>query len=519
MRRIVYKALAAPRFGRHSSYVAGMFNFRVDSEEIYPFPTHKLDVDESDNLQTLIEQIRGGDKEMNAAGARIAAEYGGLGLGHTAHALVCEEIGTSGDARLLATLQHASAVSYLLSTAGSSEIKGKYLTAMSDGSVMMGWAAHEEFGNDISMNNATANFVNGNYLITGTKACFFAESSTHFLVLAKTLTQTPGENGPTEAHRNSFFIVKKDAEGVVVKGDQVTFSSTQAADVVGVVGEGFKDHMVTLFTEQYVYCAALLGVLKRVVQELRDSVPDKWAATIIGSCACLTYAMESALYALTANLDAPTQDSLLEAALVSAFVQSSTNEWLTMLSTATPTTEPLEGCFASARRLLAMMESSDFLHATAVSCGVEDYGLYFQRSSTFQIFQARAVRSIGIKPTLKITEVDCSLIDNAIVKFGEAVEMSYVRNTTRLPHQQLILNRLGEAAAFLYAATAAASRASMCASKRLPTAKMEKELTKAFIVAATSRANGLSSECRNPGLTADDMYTRIALEMCEDALQ
>lgn len=517
MRRLVQLAVL-PKLVRHSSYAAGLFNFKVNAGEIVPYPIHKLDAEESESLQTAIEQIRNGDKDLSTAGARIAVEYGGLGLGHTAHALVCEEIGTSGDASLLSTLQHSSVASYLISTAGSSEAKGKYLTAMSDGSVMMGWAAHEECGNDISMNTTKATFENGKYSVTGKKVCSFSERSTHFLVLGKTLTQAPGEDGPIEVERNTFFVVKKDAEGVKVTGDIVTFDKAPVEDVVGVVGEGFKDHMVTLFTEQYVYGAALLGVLKRVVQELRDSVPDRWASHIIGSCACIMYAMESALYALTANLDLPTDDSLLEAAIVSAFVQSGTNEWLTMLSTATPTTEALEGCFASARKLLNMMEACDFLHATAVCCGIEDYGLYFQRSSTLQIFQARAARSLGAKERLPIKDVDCHLLDDAIVSFGNAVEATFVRNTTSVPYQQLILNRLGEAAGLLYASTAAASRASTCASKRLPTAKTEKELAKAFMAASTERVNTLCRECRNTGLTADDMYKRIALELCEDAL-
>lgn len=488
--------------------------------ELFPYPSRKLDGDESETVQTLIEQIRSNDKELNLAGARIATEYGGLGLGHTAHALVCEEMGTSGDSRLLQSIQHCGLASYLLSTVGSKEVKGKYLTGMSDGKIMMGWATQEECGNDISMNTTRATFTStGTYAITGAKRCDFAETATHYLVLAKTLTQAATESGPTEVSRNSFFIVEKGAKGITTTSDTVTFDGAPVADIVGIVGEGFKDRMITLFTEQYVYASMLLGILKRVVQELRDSVPEQWAANTIASCACIMYAMESALYALVANLDLPTEDSLLEAALVSVFVQNGTNEWLSILSTATPTNEVLEKCFANARQLLSMMEASDFLYSSAVCCGIEDYGLIFQRTSTLQMVQLRTMRTLGMKDRVPVRELDCSAIDSAVVNFGNAVESTFVRDASQVPQQQLIVNRLGEAAALLYAASASASRAAMCENKRFPTAKTEKQLASTFIAMATERANHLSEECCNVGMTADESYKRIAVELCDDALR
>ncbi|CBZ23660.1 acyl-CoA dehydrogenase, mitochondrial precursor,putative [Leishmania mexicana MHOM/GT/2001/U1103] len=518
MRRVF--SSAPRRYVRHASYAAGLFNFRVVPEELFPYPSRQLDSDESETVQAVIEQIRSSDKDLNLAGARIATEYGGLGLGHTTHALVCEEVGTSGDSKLLQTIQHCGFASYLLSTVGSKEVKGKYLTGMSDGKIMMGWATRESCGNDISMNTTKATLTSdGRYVLTGCKRCEFAEGATHYLVLAKALTQTATEAGPMEVSRNTFFILEKRAKGVSVSGGTVSFEDTPVADVVGVVGEGFKDRMITLFTEQYVYAATLLGISKRVVQELRDSVPEQWAADTVASCACIMYAMESSLYALTANLDLPTEDSLLEAALVSVFVQSSTNEWLSILSTATPMSEVLEKCFANARLLLSMMESTDFLYSSAVCCGVEDYGLVFQRTSTLQMVQLRTMRSMGMKDRVPVRELDCSAIDSAVVAFGNAVEATFVRNGSQVPQQQLIINRLGEAASLLYAASASASRAAMCQSKRLPTAKTEKELASAFIAMATNRAIQLSEESYNIGMTADDSYKRIAVGMCDEALR
>ncbi|CCW72081.1 unnamed protein product [Phytomonas sp. Hart1] len=519
MRRFLH--VFSAHHSRCVSYAASIFNYKAISDELIPFPSHKLENDEMENTQTLIEQIRSNDKELSTAGARIAVEYGGLGLGHTAHALVCEELGTCGNRKLLSAIQHCTMASYLLSTFSSSKLKGKYLTSMSDGTAMMGWAVKEEFGTDLSMNTTTATFEKGVYRIKGEKICHYGENATHFLVMAKTMTQVSTEGGPKELSRNSFFVVKNNNnhEYVRMNKNHVTFDSAPAEDVIGVVGEAFRNSMITLFTEEYAYAAALLGTLKRVVQELRSMVPDRWATTTVASCACSIYAMESALYALTACLDIQTEDSLLEAALVNAFVQTTTNEWLTLLSTATPTTEALEKCFVCARTLLEMMESSDFLYSTAVCYGVEDFGLNFQRTTTLQLMQARLLRTFNLYERLPLKEIDCTPIEKAIVNFGNAVESAFVRNTTRLSYQQLLINRLGEAAGLIYIATAVASRASMSINKRIKTAHTEKQLAEAFIISAMERVNILSSECCNTGLTADDSYMRIALELCEDALQ
>ncbi|EPY30077.1 acyl-CoA dehydrogenase, mitochondrial precursor [Angomonas deanei] len=473
MRRFLSRSTG--RFVRQSSYAAGLFFYKVAGEEIFPYPSHKLDADESESLQGLIEQIRSNDKELSLVGSRIATEYGGLGLSHTAHALLCEEVGSTGERSLVSNIQHCGVCSYLISTVGSKEVKGKYLTSMSDGSVMMGWAVQENNGTDLSMTTSKVVSENGGYSLTGRKSCPFASNSTHFLVLAKTLTQTTTEEGPTESYRNSFFIVKRDSPGVKVENDSVTFEKTPVEDIVGVVGEGFGDAQVALFTEQYVYSATLLGYLKRVVQELRDTVPDKWATSVIASCACTMYAMEASLYALTANLDLPTQDSLLEAALVNAFVQQSADGWLSTLATATPTSPQLENCFRGAQEVVRLMEPVHFLHATAACCGVEDYGLVFQKTSLIQTVQQRTMRSAGMRDTIPIKEIDCTAIEKAIVRFGDAVEMTFTRYKSQVFYQSLLVSRLGEAASLIYAASACASRAAMCANKRLPTAKSEKQ--------------------------------------------
>ncbi|KEG12178.1 putative acyl-CoA dehydrogenase, mitochondrial precursor [Trypanosoma grayi] len=506
-----------------SSYAAGLFNFKIVTGEMFPYPCRKLDGDEAENLQFVLESIRSNNNPLtNLYGARIAPEYGGLGLGHTAHALIYEEIGTKCDDKLLSTIRHGGVCTYLLATAGANEVKGKYLTAMSDGTIRMGWAIEEDgVGSDISMNASQAILHDGEgYRLSGKKRCFDAASSTHFLVLAKTLTQTATDDGAAVAHRSSFFICAKDAPGLKVEGNDVILDNTPASDVVGVIGEGFKNAMITLFTEQYLYVVSLLGIMKRVLEELQGLNGEKGIADVVASCACAIYGMESAVYALTANMDIPTEDSLLECTLVSSFVRATTTHWLQRLGVLLPPNESIDNCFRHANTLFSLMESRDFLYATAACCGIEDYGLFFQQATTLQMMQARTLRSLGVRDRVPTKDIaDASLIDEVVVKFGDAVEATFVRNGSQVQYQQLLLNRIGEAASLLYAASAVASRASMCAAKGLPSSKVEKQLASSFIRYSVERAKVLSEESCNIGRTADDVCKRITLDLCEDLLQ
>ncbi|CBH13148.1 acyl-CoA dehydrogenase, mitochondrial precursor,putative [Trypanosoma brucei gambiense DAL972] len=519
MRRFISVSKHMP--GRHSSYAAGLFNFKIVPDEMFPYPCRKVDGDEAENLQLLLEDVRkNGSTLTNLYGARISTEYGGMDLGHTAHALIYEEVGAKCNADMLSLIGHSGMCTYLLSAVGDKSLKGEYLTAMSDGSVVMGWAVEESNGSDFSMTSTKASLRDDKYVLTGEKHCFNAAKATHFLVLGKTFTQIVAEEGATTVERLSFFICAKDAPGVKVVGNSVTMENTPARCAVGVVGEGFKNAMITLFTEQYLYTASLLGIMKRILQILGESNAGEGAGGLIGSFACFVYAMESTIYALAAIADTPVEDSLLECTLTAAFTQSTVTKLLKDLEISIPPSVQLEECISCARSILNQTEQDHFLYAAAVCCGIEDYGLFFQNASTLQVMQARLLRSLGVRDRIPIKNVrNASLIDEVVVTFGNAVETTFVRSGSHVQYQQLLLDRLGEAASLIYAASAVASRASLCVAKGLPSLELEESLAACFVSSAVSRSRVLCEEVCNVGKTADDILRRIALDICEDALQ
>lgn len=212
-------------------------------------------------------------------GARIPSAYGGLGLGCTSYAYVCEEAGRVGKGgvstantipppsssstegvnppcfnSMLYTIPSSSLAYFLLSTWGSKELNGKHLTQMSDGSEVLGWAVLEAHGAgpDVSMNRTIARLgkteshppspaetkeeemtlraeedVNAFY-ITGEKLCAFAHTATHFLVLGKTPIQENTPSGPEESLKNTFFLVPKDTAGVEVHAIQKVHPHTNS---------------------------------------------------------------------------------------------------------------------------------------------------------------------------------------------------------------------------------------------------------------------------------------------------
>lgn len=514
MRRFFTAVMSKPNV-RYGSFGAGLFHFKVIPEELVPYPTHLFGEDEGENLVALNGLISKPEKsDLFYHGARIATEYGGLGLGATAYAFFCEALGRSGSNSLFSAIQSSSLSVYLISTFGSKEQKGKHLTKMSDGSEVFGWAIQEEHGSDVSMSSTTAKYDDGKFIINGKKVCRFVDSATHFLVLAKSNTQIHTDDGPKESQRSSVFIIDRKANGVTVTDDCLILDGVEAEDVVGTVGEGFRLQLITSLTEQYACAAAALGTLKACCQEVRGGMNGSASAAHLAYCMSMIYAMESCLYALTSNMDRQSEDILIDACFTYGFIVNTTQNCVRMLSAVAPISANHS---KSLSMLLSIMEHPDFFNAAAVSSGVEEYGLSFQATSTAVMIQRRFLRSLGIKEKLPIQEVDCNAISAGVVNFGNAVETTFVRNTTSLAYQQMLLNRLGEAGQLLYAASATASRAAMAMKKGVSTAKVEKSIAEAFIPDAIAKATTLCNECRNIGLTADEISKRIALELCDEA--
>ncbi|CUG87081.1 acyl-CoA dehydrogenase, mitochondrial precursor, putative [Bodo saltans] len=550
-------AAAAPS----SSLAAGFFKVKIHPKEMFPFPTRSFAAEEGDNLETIVRNVQ--EKQLSttlkdvvewgAAGSPIATEYGGLQLSETAHSVSLEELARHApSAAFLSLLQHGAPCAYLLKSFASNSVRARYLGGMSDASMKMSWAVQEPHaGDDVSMNLAVAKaHEDGSYTITGTKLVAFASDATHFLVMARAPSQTTGTDGaPVTLEKATFFIVERSAKGVsVVVGPSssdrclVSFEGALAHDIVGVVGEGHVQYMVTLHSTHHLASAAIVGVLKRMYSIALTAVREDVAAAaatagspaptttatllpaLVSSSAVEIFGLESALYALTANLDVPVGDSLIEATISAALIARSAQSISSRLSTALQYRSSAENTAMTTavndlNRLLALTETPEFLYSVAACCGTEDFGLYFQKASTLETMQLRAMRGLGFRDSLPnsigSTWPEAKRIEDAVLKFGAAVEHVFIRQNVRLRHSSLTLNRIGEAAALLYASVAAVSRVQLLEKKGV--AGVSKKMATQFITYAMTRVEELCDECRNSGKTADEAFKRIALECAEIA--
>jgi alkylation response protein AidB-like acyl-CoA dehydrogenase len=537
-------AAAAPS----SSLAAGLFKVKIQGKEMFPFPTRSFTSEEGDNLETIVRNVQ--EKqfgttlkdvvEWGAAGSPIATEYGGLQLSETAHSVSLEELARHAPSNaFLSLLQHGAPCAYLLKSFATNSVRARYLSGMSDCSIKMSWAVQEPHaGDDVSMNVAVAKaHEDGSYTITGTKLVAFAADATHFLVMARAPTQSTGADGaPVNVEKATFFIIERAAKGVTVTPSSdatsdrslVAFDGALAHDIVGVVGEGHVQYMVTLHSTHHLASAAIVGLLKRMLSIALKAAKSSGTTTLlpalVSSSAVEIFGLESALYALTANLDVPVGDSLIEATISAALIARTAQSISSRLSTVLQYSSPSEHsemttAVTDLNRVLALTETPEFLYSVAACCGTEDFGLYFQKASTLETMQLRAMRGLGFRDSLpgsiSSTWPEAKRIEDAVVKFGAAVEHVFIRQNVRLRHSTLTLNRIGESAALLYASIAAVSRVQLLEKKGVP--GVSKKLANQFISSAMTRVEELCDECRNSGKTADEAFKRIALECAEIA--
>lgn len=538
-----------------TSFAAGLFRVKIVGKEVFPYPIRKFTEDEGENLESLVRHVQGAKEktqfkdliEWGSPGAAIPTEYGGLQLSETAHSVSLEETArNSPAAAYLPLLRHVGNCTYLIKNFGSKEVKAKYLSGMSDASIRMAWAVAEEHaGTDVSMNTASA-IANGDgsFSISGSKVVVEGGDATHFLVLVKAPTQATSVDGSAVmAHKGTFFVVDRSAKGVRVELPATGSPSRSAAvvhldnviaeNIVGVVGEGHVQYLVTLHSCHHLVSATFIGIAKKALTIAMRYVNAQTQAkngsqllqAIVSSATAELYGLEASLYALTANLDVPAADSLIEATTSAALTARSVETLVRRLyaavqySTVGGGDAEMATVLQEMDHVMRLTETESFLYACGAACGVEDFGLYFQKASTLETLQNRALRSMGFRDKLPVATAwpEAQKIEEAVLTFGAAVEHVFVRSNVRLRHQSLVLNRLGEAAALILASACSVARVLMADNKGVESAKIEKKLASVFIARALARVDSLCFECRNSGKTADEAFKRIAAEACEEA--
>lgn len=208
-------------------------------------------------------------------GVSLPAEYGGLGLGYTAQAVVLEEVARASPALALSVGAHANLCADNLARNGSEAQRERYLPALADGREIGALALTEpDAGSDAVSLRTRATKSSDGYRLEGTKQ-FITNGpvADTLLVYAKTAP----ERG---AHGLSAFLVRRDDPGFSVSrsldkmgmrgsptGELVFHDVQLPADrLVGKENEGVAVMMSGLNVERAVLAAIPVGILEECLE-------------------------------------------------------------------------------------------------------------------------------------------------------------------------------------------------------------------------------------------------------------
>ena len=499
------------------TFVSGLFKRQLNANHMFPYPASKIGAAEQTAVANVLNAIND-EKELGALKKlSISSEHGGLALSHTSRAAIMETVGEAKFTADVVGSLHTCTCANLIATFGGESTAAHYLPMMASGEAVFAFAFAEPLvESDISM-SATAACLDahtGAYSISGTKSLRglragpHTDAVTHFLVIAR--ADTGAETRPL-----TMFIVERKAEGVVVDGSTVTFSGARVAELVGPMGEGFTCMMVSKHSVRYGYDAAMIGTAKGLYSALMEA---KAPAEALNYIAALIYGMESALYAVTASMDAKHDDILIDAAFASIAVHYSTlrviaaAKALAGVSMAGLAPEAVS-YRAQLERLLNASEPIRSIEALAASCGVEDFGIEFQAESTFTTMGGRMARFAGAKKRLplKVSWPEVAQIEEQFANYGEAVEATFIKCGPALRYKQLAMERVAKSGAFIFAASAAVSRAARQEKKE--TGVFERALCKTLLPILCHDAGALIDEVNKSALAPDGGLVRVVGEM------
>lgn len=520
------------------SFSAGMFCRKVGTDG-FPFPAGTMGTEETENWETLVASISDFAKEgkvpslaswqdAGATAAGIAIQYGGLGLSHTGRAKACMQMGLEGFGEAVLEAQHNAVCTTLLANVGGG-LEGKYLTQMAAGTAVICFCPTElgkEFDCSASDTVAVYNTDTNSYVLNGSKILIgypvTAPSPTHYIVVAKTETQTTGASGaPVVASRSTLFLVE--AAKVTREGGVIQLRNTETKEVLGAVGEGFQHMMVAKHTVRCGVDAGIVGLCKGALAILQPHGATAGVAADIAKLESAVFGAESALLAMTGALDAGSDDSLLDAAFASIMAQRTAFQVSKLLERLC-INGGVNACGLNAEQIkrarkfhsqlssvLLEVEPFEELQNITASCGVEDFGVMFTAEGTLSTMMGRLGRTLGaeLRLPVKVSYPEVRLVEKQLTAFGDAVEALFITYGRGLKDKQKLQERIAYAGALIYSSAMAISRAAQTNSKS------DLAHMKTYVKPSMEEAAVLIGECTNSGRLMDDALSRVVNEMIQ----
>jgi alkylation response protein AidB-like acyl-CoA dehydrogenase len=215
--------------------------------------------------------------ELGFVGVFIDEAYGGAGFGIFEHCLITEEFWAvdAGMANAIITTTFGSELLLMFAT---EEQKMRLIPPLVEGKAIMGTAITEpDAGSDVTGAITTAERDGDSYVINGTKM-FITNGDLADYLLVFCLTDP---DNPDRHRRHSFFLVETDRPGYeanklhgklgIRANDtaEVAFKDVRipASNLVGELGNGFKQLMAFFNTTRLHICAMAVGIARSALEE------------------------------------------------------------------------------------------------------------------------------------------------------------------------------------------------------------------------------------------------------------
>jgi acyl-CoA dehydrogenase family protein 9 len=538
---------AAPRT---LSFMKGLFEGRLHSELVFPYP--RTTADEQETLRLVLDTFRGwakesldgaaidhagvfpeapikGLKDLGILGMTIPEEYGGSGLPITAYCRLMEEICHRCAATATIIGAHLGIGSKGIVLYGSDEQKKRFLPKIAKGDLLCAYALTEpESGSDAASLSTRAVWddkrrvfvLNGGkrYITNGGHAGLFTVFARH---------QVKG------ADKISAFIVTRDLPGVSngkeedklgLKGSSTTDLYLQDVPVpeenlLGEPGRGFKYAMEILNDGRVSLAAGAVGMAKEMIDRAVDYAkqrrqfgrPIAEFEMIRGKVAEMmtgTYAAESMVYLTTGLAQRPGVDYSIESALCKIF--ASENSWRVVNHAVQIAggngfikEYPYERALRDCRINMIFEGTNEILRVFVALAALQPVGEELKKVGKAlrdPIAQIGVLTDYAVRHIKRaVTDEPFPEIEPALQKtaaraahyaetLADAAEAALRGHGKRIVDREFVQERLSEAAADLYALIACLSRANArIKEKGLEAARRDILLTRTFGNAAWRR--------------------------------
>ncbi|KAL4220387.1 hypothetical protein ACF0H5_020790 [Mactra antiquata] len=514
-------------------------NLQMFADQTAKFFEEQNDALKNDLLETVEPETMEGLKALGAFGLQVPVELDGLGLTNTQYARLVEIVGAHdlGVGIVLGAHQSIGFKGILLF--GNDEQKQKYLPKLAAGENIAAFCLTEPAsGSDAGSikTRAVLSDDGKHYILNGSKIWI---SNGGLAEIFTVFAQTPvtDKNGDTK-DKVTAFIVERSYGGVTNGAPEkkmgIKCSNTAEVyfedvkipveNVLGGEGGGFKVAMNILNNGRFGMVAALAGTMRYCVHKAVDHAGSRVQfgksihtfGTIqekIAQMAIRHYVAESMAYMISANMDQGFKDFQIEAAIGKIYASEGAwycaDEAIQILGGMGFMRDcGIERVMRDLRIFRIFEGTNDILRLFVALTGIQYAGKHLKdvqkalknpigNIGTVVGFAGKmAKRKLGASTGVDLhndSNVNPELQDaakkasKAIEHFGGTIDQLLIKYGKNIMHEQMVLNRVAEAAIDIYGMVCVLSRASRSLSTNVASASTESAMCQTFCEEASVR--------------------------------